>query len=257
MIAGVVDRALLLLRLLGRGDSLTAAELSRRSGLPATTVRRLMSDLLGAKAVTRLDGTYQITDSIVDDLARVGRECHATIAAALGPFVLELHLRTNLVVYAAVLDRGRIDVVGSAFDHDHRPSVRRLAGAVTGEDPIVLALLADVPRAVTQLPGVRLRQQADGPGGNHVAIAPGRAFVAAAAVRMPQPVQAGALCVEGGNGLGRAERERYAAVLRQVALAASRRLRHLDLNGCGRSEEVRHGHRETGPDSVPATGYQS
>ncbi|MGB3443743.1 MAG: helix-turn-helix domain-containing protein [Actinophytocola sp.] len=257
MIAGVVDRALLLLRLLGREDSLTAAELSRRSGLPATTVRRLMSDLLGAKAVTRLDGAYRITDSIVDDLVHAGRECHATIAAGLGPFVLELHLRTNLVVYAAVLDRGQIDVVGSAFDHHHQPSVRRLAGAVTGEDPIVLALLSGVPSGVTQLPGVRLRQQVDGPGGNHVAIAPGPTFVAAAPVRMPQPVEAGALCVEGGYGLGRAERERYAAVLRQVALAASRHLRHLDLSGRGRSEEVRHGHRETGSDSVPAAGHQS
>jgi hypothetical protein len=74
---GVVGRALL--QLSGRGDWLTAAQLSRRSELPATSVWRAAAEDARRQGADRAGSCCQITDSLVDDLGRTDRDRRAVL----------------------------------------------------------------------------------------------------------------------------------------------------------------------------------
>lgn len=217
----VAERAVLLLRVLGEDGELSAAEIGRQTGLPGTTVRRLLSELIGSGAVTRVAAGYVVSDSLVGALSRRDAELRAQLALTLTPFMLELHLRTGLPAHAAILERGRVRVIGSVFDHDHRVRGWRGNGVPTPDSLISLGLLAFTQSAGSGL-AVAQRRRLEQLRNRGVAAEAGVDFAVVAPVRTPPHLPSAVLYLAGRQAISAVQVERAGAILRQISLAATR-----------------------------------
>ena len=116
--SSMVDRVVLILSIFERSsEALTAGQISVRSGIPRSSVHRILSQLVSARWLMRHEDGYALGLRMFEIGSLVAHRSRITCAAR--PFIHELAERTGQVVHLAVLDQR--DVV----------YLDKVAGAVT------------------------------------------------------------------------------------------------------------------------------
>jgi len=144
----MVDRVVLILSVFERSAGpLTAGQVSVRSGIPRSSVQRILQQLVSARWLKRHDDGYALGLRMFEIGSLVAHRSRLTCAAR--PVSYELAQRTGLVVHLAVLDQRDVvylDKTGGAFA-DTLPS--RVGGRLPAHCTAVgKALLAYSPSAV-------------------------------------------------------------------------------------------------------------
>src|SRR5580692_7174290 len=116
--SSMVDRVVLILSIFERSSSeaLTAGQVSVRSGIPRSSVQRILQQLVSARWLKRHEDGYALGLRMFEIGSLVAHRSHITCAAR--PFIHELAERTGQVVHLAVLDQQDVvylDKVGSTF----------------------------------------------------------------------------------------------------------------------------------------------
>ena len=123
----VLGKALLVLQAFTAEDhGLILAELVRRTGLPKTTVHRVVGDLLGARLLTQVDGAYHLGGRLFElgMLASLER----TLMEVATPFLEDLYERTHETVHLGVREEGEVVYVAKVTGHRHGQSPTRIGG---------------------------------------------------------------------------------------------------------------------------------
>jgi DNA-binding IclR family transcriptional regulator len=114
--SSMVDRVVLILSIFERSsEALTAGQISVRSGIPRSSVHRILSQLVSARWLMRHEDGYALGLRMFEIGTLVAHRSRITCAAR--PFIQELAERTGQVVHLAVLDQQDVvylDKVGSA-----------------------------------------------------------------------------------------------------------------------------------------------
>jgi DNA-binding IclR family transcriptional regulator len=115
--SSMVDRVVLILSIFERSSSeaLTAGQISVRSGIPRSSVHRILQQLVTARWLMRHEDGYALGLRMFEIGSLVAHRSRITCAAR--PFIHELAERTGQVVHLAVLDQQDVvylDKVGSA-----------------------------------------------------------------------------------------------------------------------------------------------
>ena len=116
--SSMVDRVVLILSIFERSaEALTAGQISVRSGIPRSSVHRILQQLVSARWLMRHDDGYALGLRMFEIGSLVAHRSRITCAAR--PFIHEACAeRTGQVVHLAVLDQRDVvylDKVGSAF----------------------------------------------------------------------------------------------------------------------------------------------
>jgi len=166
--SSMVDRVVLILGVFERSsEALTAGQISVRSGIPRSSVHRILSQLVSARWLMRHEDGYALGLRMFEIGSLVGHRSRITCAAR--PFIHELAERTGQVVHLAVLDQQDVvylDKTASAFAErafaDTLPS--RVGGRLPAHCTAVgKALLAYAPPATVSeylATGLRRRTEA-------------------------------------------------------------------------------------------------
>jgi DNA-binding IclR family transcriptional regulator len=102
--SSMVDRVVLILGVFERSsEALTAGQISVRSGIPRSSVHRILSQLVSARWLMRHEDGYALGLRMFEIGSLVGHRSRITCAAR--PFIHELAERTGQVVHLAVLDQ--------------------------------------------------------------------------------------------------------------------------------------------------------
>jgi DNA-binding IclR family transcriptional regulator len=100
----MVDRVVLILGVFERSsEALTAGQISVRSGIPRSSVHRILSQLVSARWLMRHEDGYALGLRMFEIGSLVAHRSRITCAAR--PFIHELADRTGQVVHLAVLDQ--------------------------------------------------------------------------------------------------------------------------------------------------------
>ena len=114
--SSMVDRVVLILSIFERSaEALTAGQISVRSGIPRSSVHRIVQQLVSARLLMRYEDGYALGLRMFEIGSLVAHRSRITCAAR--PFIHELAERTGQVVHLAVLDQRDVvylDKVGSA-----------------------------------------------------------------------------------------------------------------------------------------------
>ncbi|MGH3208228.1 MAG: IclR family transcriptional regulator [Trebonia sp.] len=116
--SSMVDRVVLILSIFERSSSeaLTAGQISVRSGIPRSSVHRILQQLVTARWLMRHEDGYALGLRMFEIGSLVAHRSRITCAAR--PFIHELAERTGQVVHLAVLDQQDVvylDKVAGAF----------------------------------------------------------------------------------------------------------------------------------------------
>src|SRR5579862_6213852 len=115
--SSMVDRVVLILSVFERSsEALTAGQISVRSGIPRSSVHRILQQLVSARWLMRHEDGYALGLRMFEIGSLVGHRSRITSAAR--PFIHELAERTGQVVHLAVLDQQDVvylDKIGSAL----------------------------------------------------------------------------------------------------------------------------------------------
>jgi DNA-binding IclR family transcriptional regulator len=165
--SSMVDRVVLILSVFERSsEALTAGQISVRTGIPRSSVHRILSQLVSARWLMRHEDGYALGLRMFEIGSLVAHRSRITCAAR--PFIHELAERTGQVVHLAVLDQQDVvylDKVGGAVAErafaDTLPS--RVGGRLPAHCTAVgKALLAYSPLAtVSDYLGTGLRRRTD------------------------------------------------------------------------------------------------
>ena len=123
----VLGKALLVLQAFTAEDhGLTLAELVRRTGLPKTTTHRIVHDLLGARLLTSVDGSFHLGGRLFElgMLASLER----TLMEVATPFLEDLYERLHETVHLGVREAGEVVYVAKVTGHRHGQSPTRIGG---------------------------------------------------------------------------------------------------------------------------------
>jgi DNA-binding IclR family transcriptional regulator len=102
--SSMVDRVVLILSIFERSsEALTAGQISVRSGIPRSSVHRILQQLVSARWLMRHDDGYALGLRMFEIGSLVAHRSRITCAAR--PFIHELAERTGHVVHLAVLDQ--------------------------------------------------------------------------------------------------------------------------------------------------------
>ena len=115
--SSMVDRVVLILSVFERSsEALTAGQVSVRSGIPRSSVQRILQQLVSARWLKRHQDGYALGLRMFEIGSLVAHRSRITSAAR--PFIRELAERTGQVVHLAVLDQQDVvylDKVGGGF----------------------------------------------------------------------------------------------------------------------------------------------
>jgi DNA-binding IclR family transcriptional regulator len=159
----MVDRVVLILSIFERSsEALTAGQISVRSGIPRSSVHRILQQLVSARWLKHYDDGYALGLRMFEIGSLVPHRNRITCAAR--PIIHDLARQTGQVVHLAVLDQQDVvylDKVGGAFA-DTLPS--RVGGRLPAHCTAVgKVLLAYSPQAVVSeylATGLRRRTEA-------------------------------------------------------------------------------------------------
>jgi len=159
----MVDRVVLILSVFERSsEALTAGQISVRSGIPRSSVQRILQQLVSARWLKRHEDGYALGLRMFEIGSLVAHRSRITCVAR--PVIHELAQRSGQVVHLAVLDQQDVvylDKVGGAFA-DTLPS--RVGGRLPAHCTAVgKALLAYSPPATVSeylATGLRRRTEA-------------------------------------------------------------------------------------------------
>ena len=102
--SSMVDRVVLILSIFERSsEALTAGQISVRSGIPRSSVHRILRQLVSARWLKHHEDGYALGLRMFEIGSLVAHRSHITCAAR--PFIHELAERTGQVVHLAVLDQ--------------------------------------------------------------------------------------------------------------------------------------------------------
>jgi DNA-binding IclR family transcriptional regulator len=115
--SSMVDRVVLILSVFERSsEALTAGQVSVRSGIPRSSVQRIVQQLVSARWLMRHDDGYALGLRMFEIGSLVPHR--SRIASVARPVIRELRERTGHVIHLAVLDQQDVvylDKVGGAF----------------------------------------------------------------------------------------------------------------------------------------------
>lgn len=136
-------------------DPVTLAELTRRTGLPKPTVRRIAADLVNRRLLERRGDRYRLGDRLLDLGMRAAAQ-HGLHRIAT-PHVQDLFARTREIVWLSTFTETAITLVGTAFGANRAQDVQRAAWPLAIDAPAFPAtaagrvLLAERPELADRL----------------------------------------------------------------------------------------------------------
>ena len=224
------------------GGTLTAADVTRQTGLPKTTVHRIVDDLVSVGVLGRLDGRLHLGTHLFElgSLVPPNRELRE---AAL-PFMEDLYEGTHEIVHLGILDGSDVLYLVKLSGHDRVPVPTRDGARMPAHATALgKALLAASPQAVVRRflahplpamtpntivdPATLLKELAE-TAQTGVAFDREEAFpgvvCAAAAITLPRFPGRAAISVTGPRG--RFDPDHAAAAIRLAAFAISRSLQN-------------------------------
>jgi DNA-binding IclR family transcriptional regulator len=171
--SSMVDRVVLILSIFERSsaEALTAGQISVRSGIPRSSVHRILQQLVTARWLMRHEDGYALGLRMFEIGSLVAHRSRITSAAR--PFIHELAERTGQVVHLAVLDQqdvvylDKVANAASALAVADRAFADTLPSRVGGRLPahctaLGKTLLAYSPRAtVSEYLATGLRRRTD------------------------------------------------------------------------------------------------
>ncbi|HEX9042762.1 MAG TPA: IclR family transcriptional regulator [Trebonia sp.] len=113
--SSMVDRVVLILSVFEHCEALTAGQISVRSGIPRSSVHRILQQLVSARWLIRHEDGYALGLRMFEIGSLVAHRSRITCAAR--PFIRELAERAGQVVHLTVLDQQDVvylDKVGGA-----------------------------------------------------------------------------------------------------------------------------------------------
>ncbi|MEU7474405.1 helix-turn-helix domain-containing protein [Lentzea sp. NPDC042327] len=122
-----VKKAFELVELLSSSGAMTLAELARASGLPKSSLHRMMDALTGSSLVRRTSSGYEIGDclfDLIDDSARA--RVDRVLKSTLAPHIIDLRERTGGVVSTGILAGSHVRQVDVQYDLRHLCLVQRV-----------------------------------------------------------------------------------------------------------------------------------
>lgn len=102
------------------------AELQARTGLPKATLHRLLGDLVGARLLEKVEGSYRLSRLVFELGMRASVE--RTLLELAFPFLQELYERTHETVHLGVLEGHEVVYVAKVGGHRQADSPSRLGG---------------------------------------------------------------------------------------------------------------------------------
>ncbi|MFC9978452.1 IclR family transcriptional regulator [Gordonia sp. NPDC127522] len=124
---GVLNRASLILDALAGGTRLSLADLVRRTGLPRSSVHRMLERLVALRILEREGNTYRLGLRLVELGSLALQQDSIRMSAA--PYAYDLHRTTGMIAHVGVLDGTDVvylEKVGGQFGPKlpTRPGVR-------------------------------------------------------------------------------------------------------------------------------------
>lgn len=124
---GPVDRALILLDTFRQDEVLGISVLARRTGLPKSTIHRLLAMLEARHFVERCGHKYKLGIHLIELGSRVLVVNRAMVESAL-PHLSALQHQTQATVHLGLLDRGEVLYLAKLKSRTSRPSSTRVGG---------------------------------------------------------------------------------------------------------------------------------
>jgi DNA-binding IclR family transcriptional regulator len=143
------------------GDAATLAALTRSTGIPKPTVRRIAGDLVARNLLERCDDGYRLGQHLLE-LGLRAAERHGLRNAAT-PYIQDLFARTGEVVWVSAASETTYSLVDMAFGANRAEELRRRIWPTVIRRPVFLAtaagrvLLADRPDLAERLQSRPLR----------------------------------------------------------------------------------------------------
>lgn len=104
----------------------TLADLARSTGLPKSSLHRILSMLAENGAVTRHGETYRLGDRLTSLIPMRGTGSAAELRRLLMPFLTDLYRRTGLIVGLAVLAMPDVVSLETIYGHQHHAAAMPL-----------------------------------------------------------------------------------------------------------------------------------
>jgi DNA-binding IclR family transcriptional regulator len=102
------------------------AELGRRTGLPKSTLHRVLGDLVDARLLDRIDGRYRLSGQVFQLGMRASIE--RTLLEVATPFMEDLYEGTHETVHLGVLDGDSVVYVAKIGGHRQAAAPSRIGG---------------------------------------------------------------------------------------------------------------------------------
>jgi DNA-binding IclR family transcriptional regulator len=118
---GPLRKALAVIEVLAGGARpLTLSELSHLTGLPKSTLHRLMQVLTDLRLAARTESkSYELGDYLFQLAAPRGLAKVQSFSSAITPFLLELFQLTRRIVSVGMLSGTKVQHAGTLYDHEH------------------------------------------------------------------------------------------------------------------------------------------
>lgn len=222
----VIDRIAGLLNEFSDGAELTLSELAVRTGLPRSSVHRLLAQLVDVGWISKRGKAYALSRSMIEwgGLAQQ----HDALYQAAHPVLHALHATTGLIAHLAILDGGDVrylDKVGRGPDHlpsrvgGRQPALRTALGkAILAHSGSAGAVLRDATQTLGPVHQERLRHEIAEIRHRHVAHERNEAVPGIACIAAPIGHRPG--CVGAISLTGPAERLNAVALTTPVRSAA-------------------------------------
>lgn len=107
----------------GLGDGATLAALTRATGIPKPTVRRIATDLVARNLLERIDAGYRLGRHLLSLGLRAAEQQGLRDAAV--PYVQDIFARTREVAWISALSDNEFVLVDSAFGSNRADDLRR------------------------------------------------------------------------------------------------------------------------------------
>ncbi|OHV27848.1 hypothetical protein BBK14_18835 [Parafrankia soli] len=157
----VTGRVVAVLDAVAAGNgAVTLAELTRSTGIPKPTVRRITADLVARHLLERGDNGFRLGCRLLELGTRAA--AHHGLRHIATPYVQDLFARSGEIVWVMALARNSVAIIDHVFGANRAQDMRRGSWSMDVHSPAFLTtaagriLLADRPDLAARLRGRRL-----------------------------------------------------------------------------------------------------
>lgn len=108
------------------GTPVRLSEIARRTGLPKSTVHRLLAELRHQDVVSRIGDRYEMGTMMRRLIAPTGDEERRRLCRVLKPLLISVHVRTRYLVALGMAADSTVQFVDLAYSHEYSSEVEQI-----------------------------------------------------------------------------------------------------------------------------------